>query len=164
MIHIYYGLFTIEFRITAFRGVAQFRITRSHITTTVLYLYCTCLYLVLNKLMDFRTKQLRRLADENLETEQITTLNLVGLGGGIGQNVIPAKTRASFDRRIRTTDFNFSDIQSLLDQTIAEATALGSTDHPVSIEFSLQSYETAETVAEISNVWCNVIQNACMEM
>lgn len=56
---------------------------------------------VLNKLMEYRDTQVKRLEqDPKLETADVTTINLTQLNGGIQNNIVPPMIEAGFDMRI----------------------------------------------------------------
>ncbi|XP_017046433.1 aminoacylase-1-like [Drosophila ficusphila] len=59
---------------------------------------------VVNKLTEFRTSQVQRMAkDSSLSAGDVTTVNLTQLSGGVQSNVVPPSFEAVFDMRIAIT-------------------------------------------------------------
>ncbi|EDW15005.1 aminoacylase-1 [Drosophila mojavensis] len=59
---------------------------------------------IVNKLMDFRESQVKRLEeDPNIDIGDVTTVNLTQLGGGVQSNVVPPLLEVVFDIRIAIT-------------------------------------------------------------
>lgn len=125
------------------------------------------LHIVISKLLEFREEQYRKLQNPSISLDDLTVLNLVQLGGGLAENIIPNDLWATFDMRIRiTSQWNFTDVENLLLNTIDEA-RLGSESDPsneVSITYIAKYTETGETVANSSNIWWNVVQNTCQQL
>ncbi|KAL7731251.1 hypothetical protein ACLKA6_014435 [Drosophila palustris] len=60
---------------------------------------------VVNKMMEFRASQVKRLEEHpNLDIGDVTTVNLTQIGGGVQNNVVPALLEVVFDVRIAITE------------------------------------------------------------
>ncbi|XP_030563931.1 aminoacylase-1-like [Drosophila novamexicana] len=60
---------------------------------------------VLNKLMEFRESQVKRLEEDlNMDIGDVTTVNLTQLHGGVQSNVVPPLLEAVFDIRVAITE------------------------------------------------------------
>lgn len=58
---------------------------------------------VINKFLDFRAQEEKRMKDGGLKLGDVTTVNLTILSGGVQTNVVPAELSATFDVRIPPT-------------------------------------------------------------
>jgi aminoacylase len=114
---------------------------------------------VIDKLMKYRAEQLQLLQNPGVTIEDITSLNLVKMGGGTGNNIIPNELWASFDMRIRVKPgWNFTDVVTMLDNIVAEA------GPGVSYTFIHKAMEVGETAPNDSNIWWGELQKACAQM
>lgn len=55
---------------------------------------------VVNKFMEFRTNELRKLTEQNYPYENVTAINLTIMKGGLKTNVVPPEMSAYFDMRL----------------------------------------------------------------
>lgn len=150
-------LFT-EFRITAIDN-------EWHGSTLPEYTSGQRIQLVVDRLLAFRRQQFLKVNNSKIPLNQVTTVNLVGISGGIGQNTIPSKIWAEFDMRIPRTDYTFGQLETMLEGIVEEARNLKPSNiSNVFLEYSLQAKESEVTVADSSNLWWDVVQQACQEM
>ncbi|ODN00378.1 Aminoacylase-1A [Orchesella cincta] len=158
MVHITYAEKSIwQFNITA-RGAA------GHASTLPEYTAGQRLQVVIDKLLAYRESELQKLQNPDVTVDQLTSLNLVRLGGGIGDNTIPNEVWASFDMRIwLLPNWNFTDVENMI-LNITEEARLGSTPNEVTLNFILKSMEAGRTTPDDSNVWWTVVQDSCREM
>lgn len=120
---------------------------------------------VIDKLLEFRRQQYDKLYQPGVYLEDVTTVNLVGLGGGTANNIIAGELWAAFDMRIRqNANWTFEHVEKFLDNILTQA-RLGSNDPDyVSIKYLLKTMETGETIVDNSNAWWNRIQDTCEEL
>jgi len=60
---------------------------------------------VVNKLMEFRKSQVKRLEeDPTIDIGDVTTVNLTQIEGGVQNNVVPASLEVGFDIRVAITE------------------------------------------------------------
>lgn len=89
--------------------------------------------------------------------EDITSLNLVRLGGGIGNNIIPDELWASFDMRIRLKpNWQFEDVERMLNDIATEA------GPDVTFTYIGQALEIGET--DMTGIWWTLLQETCREL
>jgi aminoacylase len=118
------------------------------------------LQIVIDKLMEFRAEQLNQLENNpNLTKDDITSVNLVRMGGGTGNNIIPTEVWASFDMRIRRKPgWDFTDVVTMLDNIAIEA------GPGVSYTFIQKAMEIGETAPNDSNIWWVELQKSCGQL
>lgn len=125
------------------------------------------LQVVIQKLFEFREEQYKLLENPDITVDQLTVLNLVQLGGGLAENIIPNEVWATFDMRVRLrSGWNFTDVENML-MSIVQDAHLGSDLDPsnkVSIKFIAKTMETGETATNHSNIWWTVLEETCNEL
>jgi len=115
--------------------------------------------IVIDGLMEFRASQMALLNQPGFSMQNITSLNLVKLGGGLGNNIIPHELWASFDMRIVTRQgWNFSDIENRLDSIAAEA------GNDTVITYLVKTMDFASTPTDDSNVWWTTLDATCKQL
>ncbi|CAL8116975.1 unnamed protein product [Orchesella dallaii] len=146
-----------QFNITA-RGAA------AHASTLPEYTAAQRLQVVIDKIFAYRKSELQRLETSNVTFDELTSVNLARLGGGIGDNIIPNEVWAFFDMRIFLTQtWNFTDVENML-LNITEAAQLGSSPNEVTLNFTAKPLYTGKTVVDDSNVWWTAVQETCGEL
>ncbi|CAL8079875.1 unnamed protein product [Orchesella dallaii] len=158
MVHITYAEKSIwQFNISA-RGAA------SHASNLPEYTAAQRLQVVIDKLLAYRESEFQKLQTPNVTVDQLTSLNLVRFGGGIGDNIIPNEVWASFDMRIwLQPNWNFTDVENMI-LNITEEAQLGSSPNEVTLNFILKSMEAGRTTPDDSNVWWTAVQDTCREL
>ncbi|OXA57515.1 aminoacylase-1 [Folsomia candida] len=117
------------------------------------------LQVVIDRLLEFRASQLDLLQQPGVTLQNLTTLNLVQVGGGLGNNIIPPELWVSFDMRIVIKPgWNFSDIENMLDNIAAES------GNDTVITYLVKTMDYGLTPTDNSNIWWVTLENTCAQL
>jgi len=122
------------------------------------------LRVVIDRFMDFRASEERRLAaDPSLRLGDVTTVNLTRLAGGVQHNVVPAELSAGFDVRLAPS-VDHVEFEAMLNSWLAEAAAAtGGTSADGSLRLEFLQKGKLVPCADVSsaNPWWRAFSRSC---